>query len=96
MLEKLLGLVTAGDVQSSAHLSRELQVGEGLVCDMLRELTRMGYLQPITGDCWACHRGCSSFGACTDVRVGRVWALTEKGRQASRKRGVRWNDDRSS
>ena len=89
MLEKLLVLVTAGDVQSSAHLSRELQVGEGLVCDMLRELTRMGYLQPITGDCRACHRGCSSFGTCTADRAGRIWALTEKGRQASRMRGVR-------
>jgi hypothetical protein len=95
MLKKLLTLATVGGVQSSAHLSRELQVGEGLVCDMVRDLTRMGYLRPITSDCRACHRGCFSSGACTTGQRGRAWALTEKGRQASRTRGVRWKDDRS-
>jgi hypothetical protein len=96
MLQELLALVYEGGARSSSHLSRQLDVSKGLLDGMLRDLARMGYLRPAKADCRACHRGCLCSGACTTGQTGRIWALTEKGRRASRTGGVDWNNDRDS
>ncbi len=94
MLEQLLGLLATGGVHTPGELAARLGVADGLLDQMLADLSRMGYLRQ-AGD-MACFPspdappgrcgGCSLAGACAAGQSGgRVWALTDKAlRQNSR------------
>ena len=81
MLKKLLRLIAEGGTRTRAELARELEVSEGLVKQMLEDLTRMGYLQPIAGGCDACCAACPLAKTCAVGTPARVWTLTERGRK---------------
>ena len=94
MLERLLDLLATGGVHTPGELAARLGVTDGLLDQMLADLSRMGYLRQVEdvacspssdtrpGRCG----GCSLAGACAAGRSGgRVWALTGKAlRQNSR------------
>jgi|PlaIllAssembly_1097288.scaffolds.fasta_scaffold2308944_1 hypothetical protein len=89
MLERLLDLLARGGVHTPGELAACLGVSNGLLDQMLADLSRMGYLRQV-GDI-ACAPSpaappsrcgsCSLVGACA-VGAGksgsRVWALTDK------------------
>ena len=81
MLQRLLGLVAEAGVQSPADLAQGLDVGEGLVEQMLEDLERRGYLQAVTGDSQKRCADCSFAGACAIGPPMRVWRLTGRGRR---------------
>jgi len=87
MLERLLELLATGGVHTPGELAARLGVSDGLLDQMLADLSRMGYLRQVgdmacspspdalTGRCG----GCSLASACTAGQSGgRVWALTGK------------------
>jgi hypothetical protein len=89
MLERLLDLLATGGVHTSAELAARLGVSDGLLDQMLTDLSRMGYLRQV-GDA-ACAPspdapssrcgGCSLVGGCAGAAGksgGRIWALTDK------------------
>ena len=92
MLERLLDLLASGGVHTPGELAARLGVSDGLLDQMLTDLSRMGYLRQV-GDVEdiACAPspaapssrcgGCSLVSACA-VGAGksgsRVWALTDK------------------
>jgi hypothetical protein len=89
MLERLLDLLATGGVHTSAELAARLGVSDGLLDQMLTDLSRMGYLRQV-GDT-ACAPspaapssrcgGCPLVGGCAVVAgqsSGRIWALTDK------------------
>lgn len=79
MLERLLSLVGQGGVHSYADLTRQLDVSEELLEQMLHDLARMGYLQPVADGCEAPCDGCPLAETCAIGGPTRVWTLTEKG-----------------
>jgi hypothetical protein len=79
MLERLLSLVGQGGVHSYADLARQLDVSEELLEQMLQDLARMRYIQPVGAcDTSKCHH-CPVGGSCAMNTRGHVWVLTEKG-----------------
>jgi len=93
MLESLLSALAAGGLHTPRQLARRLGVTEGLVEQMLADLTRMGYLRSVASP--GCHMasepvatsaqgradcpGCPLGGACAVTTPGgQMWALTEK------------------
>ena len=78
-MQKLLELVAEGGVHSYTELARQLGVSEGLLEQMIEDLARMGYLQPVAGDCHSKCAGCSLAETCAIGGPTRVWTLTEKG-----------------
>ncbi len=94
MLERLLDLLAMGGVHTPGELAACLGVSDGLLDQMLTDLSRMGYLRQVGDETCApspvaassrCG-GCSLAGACAAGQSGgRVWALTGKAlRQNSR------------
>ncbi len=90
MLERLLDLLASGGVHTPGELAACLGVSDGLLDQMLTDLSRMGYLRQV-GDVEdiACASspaapssrcgGCSLVGTCAVGKSGgRVWALTDK------------------
>ena len=87
MLERLLDLLATGGIHTPGELAARLGVSDGLLDQMLADLSRMGYLRQV-GD-MACSPspdaspgrcgGCSLAGACAAGKSGgRVWALTDR------------------
>ncbi|MDY6877611.1 MAG: FeoC-like transcriptional regulator [Chloroflexota bacterium] len=79
MLNRLLELLRAGGTHRVADLARELETTPALVEAMLEDLTRMGYLKHVGGECGTGCAGCSLAGLCAAGESGQVWTLTEKG-----------------
>jgi hypothetical protein len=82
MLEKLLHLVAEGGVHSYEDLTRHLSISQPLLEAMLEDLARLGYLRSVgdrcEGHCTAC-----SIGSCSVAGSGRLWALTDRGAEAT-------------
>jgi DNA-binding transcriptional MocR family regulator len=84
MLQKLIKLITGGQVYSQADLARQLGVSEGLVVQMMEDLSRMGYLKRVDagigGSCSACPIGdtCVSETCAPVSSGGQMWVPTEK------------------
>jgi hypothetical protein len=87
MLERLLDLLATGGVYTPGELAARLGVTDGLLDQMLADLSRMGYLRQV-GDI-ACSSspnvpsgrcgGCSLAAACAVGQSGgRMWMLTGK------------------
>ena len=87
MLERLLDLLATGGVHTPGELAARLGVTDGLLDQILADLSRMGYLRQVgdmvcspspgtpSGRCG----GCSLAGACAASKSGgRVWVLTGK------------------
>ena len=83
-MQRLLELVAEGGVYSYADLAQGLGVSEGLVGQMIGDLARMGYLQPVFDGCGARCAGCPLAATCAIGGPRRVWALTEKGQLSRR------------
>lgn len=82
MLLAILKAMTQGTIHSQAELARRLKVSEGLLVQMLEDLTRMGYLRQIGGGCDSRCAACPLAKTCAVGGPTKVWALTEKGRRA--------------
>ena len=83
MLFKLLEILRQGSVQTYATLAQRLDVSEALLEGMLADLERMGYLRRVGGACAGQCHGCTMAGTCAIGGAGRIWALTDKGAQAT-------------
>jgi len=73
VLERLLQVIQAGGVQTTASLARELQVTPALVEIMLADLERKGYVAQV-GTCGQTCTGCSLAEACGGERT-RLWVV---------------------
>ena len=82
MLMRLLALVAEDGVHSYATLAEQLGVSTGLLEQMLEDLARMGYLEPIAGCADQC-AACPLARMCIVGHPRRAWVLTEKGRKVS-------------
>ena len=87
MLERLLDLLATGGVHTPGELAARLGVTDGLIDQMLADLSRMGYLRqvgdmacsPSPGTSTGACGGCSLASTCAVGKSGgRVWALTGK------------------
>ena len=83
MLRKLLRFIAEGGTHTKTELARELGVSEDLVERMLADLARMGYLNPVEGDCASQCAACPLASTCAVGTPTRIWALTEKGQKAA-------------
>lgn len=92
MLRNVLEVLGEGKAQSVATLAMQLDVSEGLLIQMMEELSRKGYLMLASGNssvnygsvCKSCGSYCSS---CPSARLCSLngWVLTEKGLKAINK-----------
>ena len=97
MLERLLSMLAEGGVRTPMQLADQLGVSQGLIEQMLADLSRLGYLRPVDGlSCRApfdgestpCS-GCPVSSACAVGKRGeQVWALTHKRPPALRARPI--------
>ena len=87
MLDRLLSILAEGGVHTPAGLANQLGVTEGLVGQMLADLARMGYLQPVAsptcqtpsnGGSGPCANCPISSGCAAGRPGGQVWTLTHK------------------
>jgi hypothetical protein len=85
MLEQLLGALAEGGVHGHSDLARNLGVGEGLVQQMVEDLVRMGYLEPLGRACCEKCTECSSVDGCVGGAQDQAWILTRKGSLAAAK-----------
>jgi hypothetical protein len=87
VLDRLLNVLAEGGVYTPTQLASRLGVSEGLVEQMLADLSRMGYLRSVSNP--TCQIGsnghttpcanCPTVGTCAVGRPGgQVWALTDK------------------
>jgi len=83
MLRELIGVIAEGQAHSQMELARRLGVSEGLVEQMLEDLARMGYLEPIAGCADQC-AACPLARICIIGHPRRAWVLREKGMRAKR------------
>ena len=82
MLEALLKLVAEGGARSIQDLAGRLGVSPAMVEAMLDDLTRLGYLRALGGDCGGQCATCP-VGGCAVAGANRLWSLTEKGIRAA-------------
>ena len=80
-MRELIRVIAEGQAHSQVELARRLGVSEGLVEQMLKDLARMGYLEPIAGCADQC-AACPLARMCIVGRPRRAWVLTEKGQRA--------------
>ncbi len=85
MLERLLKSVTEGGVHSYGELAKTLGVSEDLLRQMVEDLARMGYLEPLSETCSSACTECSMRDLCTIGDHGRAWSLTSEGRRVAAK-----------
>jgi len=82
MLRELIGVIAEGQAHSQTELARRLGVSEGLVEQILEDLARMAYLEPIAGCADQCAT-CPLAKTCIIGHPRRAWVLAEKGRKAA-------------
>jgi hypothetical protein len=87
MLARLLDLLATGGVHTPGELAARLGVSDGLLDQMLADLSRMGYLRQVgdmacspspdapSGRCGGC---CLADACAASQSGGRVWALTDR------------------
>jgi hypothetical protein len=75
MLEKLLGIMRRGGVQTTESLARELNATPGLVEAMLADLERRGYVAQ-SGDCGDGCAGCDLARGCSKQSGQKLWVVT--------------------
>jgi hypothetical protein len=98
MLKDLLNVLGEGKLYSISELAKRLDVSEGLLMQMMEDLSRRGYLTISSGNsctvgggsCGSYGFGCSSCSSCASIQNPGLngWALTEKGRRATQKASV--------
>jgi hypothetical protein len=91
LLENLLISLIEGGSRTVVELAQKLGTTERLVREMMERLSRMGYLQSMTGRRGGGCSSCSLAGDCVTAGIEGVWVLTERGREAA----CRW-DNRDS
>jgi len=72
-------VVAQGGIHTRRELAQRLDVSEELLQQMIEELVRIGYLNPVAGDCYDLCAGCPFAAECAIGGAGRIWTLTEKG-----------------
>ncbi len=82
MLKTLLALVAEGGAHSIQGLAARLDVSPEMVEAMLDDLTRLGYLRVLGGDCGGQCATCP-LGGCAVAGTNHLWSLTEKGTRAA-------------
>jgi predicted ArsR family transcriptional regulator len=83
MLDTLLRILSEGGTYSPSDLAQELGVGEGLVRQMIEDLTALGYLSPLADSCGMDCGQCPDSANCCASSPSRAWQLTAKGRRAA-------------
>ncbi len=84
MLRELVRAIAEGQAQSQIELARRLRVSEGLVEQMLEDLARAGYLEPVGGGSAEGCAGCPLAKKCITNQTRKAWVLTEKGRRVAK------------
>lgn len=86
-LEILLRRLAEGRVYDLRELAYALGMDEALVEQMLQHLESAGYLRTVAGECQRGCAHCAYQAVCALTQGGRIWALTERGRQAAERLG---------
>jgi len=81
MLKQILKLIAEGK-SSISEIAKEMQIDESSVVSAIDELKRMGYLESSQSACSMDKPACSNCPfAKRAVEMGRVFSLTEKGKE---------------
>jgi hypothetical protein len=83
VLDQVLGIVAQGGIHTRGELAHHLGVSEELLQQMIDDLVRLGYLQPVVGDCSDRCAGCPFAAKSAIGGPGRIWAVAEKELRAS-------------
>lgn len=84
MLKQILEELSRGSSFSRTELARSIGVSEGLLAQMLHDLTQKGYLEPVSTACAT--SGCPTCPLarmCATRQPATIWLLTEKGKAAA-------------
>jgi hypothetical protein len=80
MLLQALRLIERGQATTVEELAAQLGLSPALGKQLVADLVRLGYLQPLAAPCPGQCTGCSQEGACS---LGFLsWAITPKGQRA--------------
>jgi len=85
MLRELLKLIVQGEISSQSEIAQALGV-DGIALDgMIDQLVSLGYLEDPTakGGCAGCGMAAACHGSCFKGSKGKVWSVTDKGRNAA-------------
>jgi hypothetical protein len=83
---RMLEMLSAGGIRSTAELARRLGISEGIVSALAENLARHGYLAAVPSDCATSCSGCWAAASCGGSKPrARTLALTPKGRDAADK-----------
>jgi len=83
-LEALLRRLADGRIYNLRELAQALAIDEALLEQMLQQLEAAGYLRAVAGECQRGCAHCAYQAMCALTQGGRIWALTERGRQAAK------------
>jgi len=83
-LEALLQRLADGRIYNLRELAQALAIDEALLEQMLQQLEAAGYLRAVAGECQRGCAHCAYQAMCALTQGGRIWALTERGRQAAK------------
>jgi hypothetical protein len=78
MLDRLLELLQSGGTHRVGDLARALDTTPELVEVMLDDLSRMGYLRQVGGQCTEMCETCPMAGLCAAGSSGQLWTLTAR------------------
>jgi len=94
MLRELLSHLASGDTRSLNDLALALGLSRPEIEEMLARLCSLGYVEELSsslvsscsdgeGKACALCSGCGFVSSCGQAPTSRVWALTQKGKEAS-------------
>ena len=81
MLRKLLRLAASMGTARTSEIADSLGVSPALAEQLLEELTRKGYLEPVVEGCSVPCERCPLSVACLFRNQAHIWVLTKKGEQ---------------
>lgn len=79
MLKEVLSEFAKGEMNSNSNIGRKLNLSEGMVEQVLKDLAKMGYIQKEESTCGS---KCSSCSCCCSKTsdVINMWKITDKGK----------------
>jgi len=82
-LQSLLSRLSDGKLRTKLELAEDLDTSPDLIDQMLIDLRRAGYIEPVEQSCSEKCAHCAQSGGCSLSFAGKIWRLTERGDRAA-------------
>lgn len=81
MLKEVLREFSKGEMNSNSNIGRYLNISEGMVEQVLKDLGKMGYIEKEDSSCGSKCSSCSFGCGCSQTKnVVNMWRVTDKGK----------------